>query len=135
MKTLQDSPCFTSNSQAAGLYIHIPFCLRKCPYCDFYSITDLSFQSAFLDALASEMNMTRELDKVFDTLYIGGGTPSVLNINIIDSIIKTVHQCFITCLVMIAIKEYLRCSRFRTAWLTRQLFLQCAVICLHDTLF
>jgi oxygen-independent coproporphyrinogen-3 oxidase len=91
---LQNSPCFTSNSQLAGLYIHIPFCLRKCPYCDFYSITDLSFQPAFLDALASEMNMTRELDKEFDTLYIGGGTPSVLNIKIIDNIIKTAHQCF-----------------------------------------
>jgi len=40
------------------------------------------------------MNMTRELDKVFGTLYIGGGTPSVLNIKIIDNIIKTAHQCF-----------------------------------------
>ena len=94
MSILQNSPCFTFNSQPAGLYIHIPFCLRKCPYCDFYSITDLSLQPAFLAALASEMNMTRELDKVFDTLYIGGGTPSVLNIKIIDNIIKTAHQCF-----------------------------------------
>ena len=90
----QDPPCFTSDSQPAGLYIHIPFCLRKCPYCDFYSITDLSLQTAFLDALASEMNMTRELDKRFDTLYIGGGTPSVLGIKTIDNIIKTAHQCF-----------------------------------------
>ncbi|MDH3875514.1 MAG: hypothetical protein OET07_15335, partial [Desulfobacteraceae bacterium] len=76
---LQNSPCFTFNSQLAGLYIHIPFCLKKCSYCDFYSITDLSLQPVFLDALASEMIMTRELDKGFDTLYIGGGTPSVLN--------------------------------------------------------
>ncbi len=91
---LWNSPCFTSNSQPAGLYIHIPFCLKKCPYCDFYSITDLSLQPVFLDALASEMNMTRKLDRVFDTLYIGGGTPSVLNIKIIDNIIKTAHQCF-----------------------------------------
>ncbi len=94
MSMLQNSPCLTSNSQPAGLYIHIPFCLKKCPYCDFYSITDLSLRPAFLDALASEMNMTRKLDKVFDTLYIGGGTPSVLNIKIIDNIIKTAHECF-----------------------------------------
>jgi len=94
MSMLQDLPCFTSDSQPAGLYIHIPFCLRKCPYCDFYSITDLSLQPAFLDALVSEMNMTRESKKVFDTLYIGGGTPSVLDINVIDNIIKTAHQCF-----------------------------------------
>lgn len=84
----------TSNSQPAGLYIHIPFCLKKCPYCDFYSITDLSLQPAFLDALASEMNMTRERVTVFDTVYIGGGTPSVLGINLIDNIIRTAHQCF-----------------------------------------
>jgi oxygen-independent coproporphyrinogen-3 oxidase len=94
MSMLQNSPCFTSDSQPAGLYIHIPFCLRKCPYCDFYSITDLSLQPAFLDALVSEMNMTRESTKVFDTLYIGGGTPSVLDIKAIDNIIKTAHQCF-----------------------------------------
>ncbi|MFZ0484073.1 MAG: radical SAM family heme chaperone HemW, partial [Desulfobacterales bacterium] len=94
MSILQDPPRLTFNSQFAGLYIHIPFCIEKCPYCDFYSITDLSLQPAFLDALASEMNMTRELDQVFDTLYIGGGTPSVLNINIIDNIIKTAHECF-----------------------------------------
>ena len=94
MSIIQDSPRLTFNSQLAGLYIHIPFCLGKCPYCDFYSITDLSLQPAFLDALASEMNMIRELDQVFDTLYIGGGTPSVLNINSIDNIIKTAHECF-----------------------------------------
>ena len=91
---LQNSPCLNSDSLPAGLYIHIPFCLRKCPYCDFYSITDLSLQAAFLDALASEMNMTRELDEEFDTLYLGGGTPSVLDIKAIDNIIKTAHQCF-----------------------------------------
>lgn len=94
MSIIQNPPCITSDPQPAGLYIHIPFCLRKCPYCDFYSITDLSLQTAFLDALTSEMNMTRELDKEFDTLYIGGGTPSVLDIKTIDTIIKTAHQCF-----------------------------------------
>jgi oxygen-independent coproporphyrinogen-3 oxidase len=91
---LQNPPCITSDSRPAGLYIHIPFCLKKCPYCDFYSITDLSLQAAFLDALASEMNMIRELDEEFDTLYLGGGTPSVMDIKAIDNIIKTAHQCF-----------------------------------------
>ena len=94
MPMFQDPSSFAPDAPPAGLYIHIPFCLRKCPYCDFYSITDLSFQPAFLDALASEMNMTRELDKVFDTLYIGGGTPSVLDIKAIDIIIKTARQYF-----------------------------------------
>ncbi len=78
----------------AGLYIHIPFCLKKCPYCDFYSITDLSLQPPFLDALTAEIHRTRAVDGVFDTLYIGGGTPSVLNIQTIDKVIETAHQCF-----------------------------------------
>jgi oxygen-independent coproporphyrinogen-3 oxidase len=90
----QHPSCFNSDSKQAGLYIHIPFCHRKCPYCDFYSITDLSLQPTFLDALANEMNMTHDLDKVFDTLYIGGGTPSVLNKNIINNIIKTARESF-----------------------------------------
>jgi oxygen-independent coproporphyrinogen-3 oxidase len=94
MPMFQNPSSFAPNASPAGLYIHIPFCLRKCPYCDFYSITDLSLQPSFLNALTSEMNMTREPDKVFDTLYIGGGTPSLLDIKIIDNIIKTAHQCF-----------------------------------------
>jgi len=78
----------------AGLYIHIPFCFKKCPYCDFYSITDLTLQPHFLKALTAEMHMAPHVDRVFDTLYIGGGTPSVLDIITIDSIIETAHQCF-----------------------------------------
>jgi len=78
----------------AGLYIHIPFCLKKCPYCDFFSITDLSLQPRFLDALTVEMHMAPKADGVFDTLYIGGGTPSVLDIKAIDKIIETAHRCF-----------------------------------------
>ncbi|MGD8548549.1 MAG: coproporphyrinogen III oxidase family protein, partial [Desulfobacterales bacterium] len=63
----------------AGLYIHIPFCLKKCPYCDFYSITDTSLHPAFMDVLVSEMRMTRGWNLTFDTLYMGGGTPSALD--------------------------------------------------------
>ena len=62
----------------AGLYVHIPFCLQKCRYCDFYSISDLSQTSRFMVALKHEMQMNRRTPLAFDTLYIGGGTPSVL---------------------------------------------------------
>lgn len=78
----------------AGLYIHIPFCVKKCPYCDFYSITDRSLYPAFMDALISEMRMTRDPSLTFDTLYMGGGTPSVLDAKIIGKIIETACQSY-----------------------------------------
>jgi oxygen-independent coproporphyrinogen-3 oxidase len=65
-------------STPGGLYAHIPFCRRKCAYCDFYSITDLGLKTAFLDALAREIAVADPLPLVFDTIHIGGGTPSVL---------------------------------------------------------
>jgi len=63
---------------APGLYIHIPFCLRKCPYCDFYSVTALDKLPAFLEALNTEMALYCGAFAPFDTVYIGGGTPSLL---------------------------------------------------------
>ena len=86
MEALPDKP--------AGLYIHIPFCLRKCSYCDFYSISDLSQTSRFLAALKREMQMNSEIPLVFDTLYIGGGTPSVLKPEAIGQIIETASRYF-----------------------------------------
>lgn len=63
-----------------GLYIHVPFCVRKCRYCDFYSIADLSAVDAYIGALIAEIQMRGAgfKDAVFDTVYLGGGTPSVL---------------------------------------------------------
>jgi oxygen-independent coproporphyrinogen III oxidase len=78
----------------AGLYIHIPFCVKKCPYCDFYSITHGSLHPAFTDALLSEMRMTRDPALTFDTLYLGGGTPSVLDAKTIGKIIETARQSY-----------------------------------------
>lgn len=61
-----------------GLYLHIPFCQKKCHYCDFYSSPDCSQVDAFIQALAPESELYRKLHLVFDTLYLGGGTPSFL---------------------------------------------------------
>ncbi|MCX5753968.1 MAG: radical SAM protein, partial [Candidatus Krumholzibacteria bacterium] len=61
-----------------GLYIHVPFCKTKCPYCDFYSITSGAPVERWLEALAREAALRRGLFGTFDTLYIGGGTPSLL---------------------------------------------------------
>ncbi|MBW1642181.1 MAG: radical SAM family heme chaperone HemW [Deltaproteobacteria bacterium] len=78
----------------AGIYIHIPFCVQKCPYCDFYSITDLSFKCQFLNALLKEMEMVQNTANTFDTIYVGGGTPSILNGQEIAVIIETLHRLF-----------------------------------------
>jgi oxygen-independent coproporphyrinogen-3 oxidase len=80
-------------TDAAGLYVHIPFCLKKCPYCDFYSTTDLSLRQSFLRALLQEISLIRPCQSLqFDSVYIGGGTPSVLKANHIAQIIGTVHK-------------------------------------------
>jgi oxygen-independent coproporphyrinogen-3 oxidase len=82
------------NSQNAGLYIHIPFCLRKCFYCDFYSVTDLTLKPRFLKALIAEMELVSTEGLSFDTMYIGGGTPSVCESDEIHRIITHAYQSF-----------------------------------------
>ena len=62
----------------AGLYVHVPFCRRKCLYCDFASGTDLAQVPEWLAFLAREMAMYRDFAPRYDTLYLGGGTPSLL---------------------------------------------------------
>ena len=60
-----------------GLYVHIPFCVQKCSYCDFYSVPDrLSSIDLYLEALLKEAAQYGKLN--FETLFIGGGTPSLL---------------------------------------------------------
>jgi oxygen-independent coproporphyrinogen III oxidase len=60
-----------------GLYVHIPFCVSKCSYCDFYSLPQrLDSLNPYLDAVLNEAGRYNDLD--FQTLYLGGGTPSLL---------------------------------------------------------
>lgn len=81
-----------------GLYIHVPFCVKKCLYCDFYSVTDLALIDAYVAALVREVAMTAEhlapgLESV-DTVYFGGGTPSLLLPRHLETIIETVHRFY-----------------------------------------
>lgn len=78
-----------------GLYIHIPFCKSKCHYCNFYSLTSLTRINEFLKALSREMAMYRETFSRFDTIYIGGGTPSLLAVEHFDSILSQIWNVFI----------------------------------------
>ncbi len=65
----------------SGIYLHIPFCNTKCIYCDFYSITDHSRKNELIDCLIKEIRDKSSSLKVkqFDTIFFGGGTPSLLS--------------------------------------------------------
>ena len=84
-----------NSEKIPGLYIHIPFCLSKCHYCDFYSVTSLSAVPDFLDALFKEMEMYRGRFSPFDTVYIGGGTPSLLSPGQLESLLTKVRENFV----------------------------------------
>ena len=79
---------------AGGIYVHVPFCLCKCPYCDFFSVTDRSLVPPFLDALGIEMRLTGELLPRSDSLYLGGGTPSLLDPAQVADIIAAANRFF-----------------------------------------
>ncbi|MBA3017737.1 MAG: radical SAM family heme chaperone HemW [Proteobacteria bacterium] len=81
-------------NKLAGIYVHIPFCIKKCPYCNFYSITDQSLKQPFIEALIQEMQMASSPSLLFDTLYFGGGTPSVLRPENIGRIIENAYGLF-----------------------------------------
>lgn len=66
----------------AGLYVHIPYCIKKCAYCDFVSFPDDGSIGQYCDALVHEIELTakaRLCERTFDTVYLGGGTPSLLD--------------------------------------------------------
>jgi len=83
-----------SKKQTGGIYIHVPFCVKKCAYCDFYSITALEKIPAFVDALIHEMHLTADFQFYADTLYFGGGTPSILSPEQIRRLIDTAAHRF-----------------------------------------
>jgi oxygen-independent coproporphyrinogen-3 oxidase len=77
-----------------GLYIHIPFCKTKCGYCDFFSVTDTGLIDGFLNALSREIDTYREEFAEFDTIYIGGGTPSLLSLAQIEALLVKVRRAY-----------------------------------------
>jgi oxygen-independent coproporphyrinogen III oxidase len=78
----------------AGLYIHIPFCLRKCGYCSFYSIVDLNLIPQYIEALQKEMEFYSTYFNSFDTIYLGGGTPSLITSKQLEIIFTTVNKYY-----------------------------------------
>lgn len=83
---------------AKHIYVHIPFCIRKCDYCDFYSVSQCEKKiSSYFDALMREIEITQVVDDTndddIDTVYFGGGTPSVPDSRLIcDCLVKIIDK-------------------------------------------
>jgi len=69
-----------------GLYIHIPFCRTKCPYCAFFSVTSTSLIDRWMEAFRKEVLYYKDRFNRFDSLYFGGGTPSALETSVLASL-------------------------------------------------
>ena len=77
-----------------GLYVHVPFCRSKCPYCDFYSIASTSPVDGWLDGLKREILFLKDRFGRFDTLYLGGGTPSFLSTEVLEKVMTCIFGHF-----------------------------------------
>lgn len=80
----------------AGIYIHIPFCKQACHYCNFHFSTSLKLQNDFLDALLKEIDLREEYiaRETVNTIYFGGGTPSLLPVASLAHILDALHRRF-----------------------------------------
>ena len=77
----------------AGIYIHIPFCKSRCKYCDFFSTTHLEKRAQYVAALLEEWRMrAHEVNGPIHTIYIGGGTPSMLDDSSLQMIIEAIRR-------------------------------------------
>jgi len=80
----------------AGVYIHIPFCRTRCHYCDFYKTLDAGQSDNFIESLISEIEIRTDYlgDEKVDSIYLGGGTPSLLDESAIGSIMEKLKSSF-----------------------------------------
>lgn len=81
----------------AGIYIHIPFCKQACHYCDFHFSTSLKKKDEMVLALAKEIQLRKNEfeNEVIETIYFGGGTPSILGVSDLKLLIDTVYKNYI----------------------------------------
>ncbi len=79
----------------AGIYIHIPFCKQACYYCDFHFSTSKRLVPLLIDSIKKEITLRKhEITDSIETIYFGGGTPSVLSVDEINQILKTIYDTF-----------------------------------------
>ena len=84
----------------AGIYIHIPYCRKACHYCDFHFSTTLNTKESLIKAIIQEAFLQKNFlsennqQPIINSIYFGGGTPSILNKNELNDIISCLHQNF-----------------------------------------
>ena len=80
----------------SGIYIHIPFCKQACHYCDFHFSTSLKKKNEMIFAIAKEIELRKSefKDEIVETIYFGGGTPSILEIADLRFLIDAVYSNF-----------------------------------------
>ncbi|NMC36694.1 MAG: radical SAM family heme chaperone HemW [Bacteroidales bacterium] len=78
----------------AGVYIHIPFCKKLCSYCDFYHVMTLSDNQDFIEAVVMESEQRKEYvgNEIISSIYLGGGTPSVLSVSQLGRILDSIRS-------------------------------------------
>ncbi|MDW3208787.1 MAG: radical SAM family heme chaperone HemW [Reichenbachiella sp.] len=80
----------------AGIYIHIPYCKQACHYCDFHFSTNLNTKSDLIDAILKEIELQKHylLGETIETIYFGGGTPSILSTQELSTILQNIYENF-----------------------------------------
>ena len=80
----------------AGIYLHIPFCKKACHYCDFHFSTSVLYKDEMLAAIRSEINLQKNFldDQQIETIYFGGGTPSLLTADEIQLLLDKIYHTF-----------------------------------------
>lgn len=80
----------------AGIYIHVPFCSKRCTYCDFFSSTNMQNKEIYVDSVVKELELRKEYlsGEGIGTIYFGGGTPSQLDIRAFERIFETISRLY-----------------------------------------
>ena len=82
--------------RSLGIYVHIPYCAKKCAYCDFYSVPSCETSRAYCRALVKQIESygKKATGYIVDTIYIGGGTPSYIDAEDIFDVIGAIRRTF-----------------------------------------
>lgn len=79
-----------------GIYVHIPFCKKKCEYCDFISFSnEEASKERYIKCLCKDIEASKQEDCEVDTIYFGGGTPSYLEAELVAEVLEKIRSCYV----------------------------------------